>query len=110
MNERGLQQQVFEFLRLALPPEAVAFAVPNGDGKRTTMPGALSGIPDIGIIHQSRAIFIELKTERGAVRPSQRFVHTRLTLAGALVCTCRSLHDVETFLSQHMTLRARIAA
>ena len=95
MTERELQQSVFEFLRLAMPADAIAFAVPNGDGKMTTMPGALAGVPDICIVYRGRPIFIELKTQRGAVRPSQRFVHGRLTLAGALVHVCRSIDDVQ---------------
>lgn len=110
MTERALQQAVFEFLRLALPDGAVCFAVPNGDGRMTTMPGALSGVPDICILYRSRPIFIELKTATGAVRPKQRFVHDRLTLAGAAVTVCRSLGDVEQFLAMLMPLRARIAA
>lgn len=109
MTEQELQVQVFEFLRLALPPEAVAFAVPNGDRRMTTMPGALSGVPDICIIYKQRAVFIELKTIKGAVRLNQRHVHDRLTLAGALVAVCRSIDDVQSFLQQIIPLRARAA-
>ena len=110
MTERGLQQSVFEFLRLALPTDAVCFAVPNGDGRMTTMPGALPGVPDICVVFKGRAIFIELKTKTGAVRPSQRFIHDRLTLSGAVVTVCRSVEEVETFLSMLMPLRARVSA
>jgi hypothetical protein len=107
-GERGLQQAVFEFLRHALPEEAVCFAIPNGDGRMTTMPGTLAGMPDVGVLYRGRMIFIELKTEIGAVKPRQRFVHGRLTLAGAVVAVCRSLDEVDGFLSQLMPLRARI--
>jgi hypothetical protein len=110
MTERGLQSQVFEFLRLALPAEAVCFCIPNGDGRMTTAPGALSGVPDLQIVYKGRAIFIELKTKTGAIRPSQRWVHERLTLAGAVVVTLRSVEDVAVFLATIIPLRARIAA
>lgn len=110
MTERALQQQVFDFFRLALPTEACAFTVPNGDGRMTTAPGTLSGVPDILIIYRGRPIFIELKTAKGAVRPSQRFVHDKLVLAGAVVTVCRSLDDVHDFLATLMPLRARVNA
>ena len=110
MTERKLQAQVFEFLRLALPETATAFAIPNGDGRMTLAPGTLSGIPDLCIVYQGRPIFIELKTAKGAVRPSQRWVRDRLTLAGAVVTICRSVEAVEDFLAQHIPLKASLKA
>lgn len=110
MNERTLQSQVFDFLRIALPSDAVAFAVPNGDGKMTTMPGALAGVPDICVVYRGRPIFIELKTAKGSVRLNQTFTHNRLISAGAVVSVCRSVEAAEEFLSQLIPLRARIAA
>lgn len=110
MTERALQSQVFEFLRVALPPDAVAFAIPNGDGKVSTMPGVLPGFPDVGVLHDKRLHVIELKYKKGAVRLNQKHVHNRLTLAGAIVAVCRSVEEVEAFLSMTIPLRARIAA
>lgn len=110
MTERGLQQSIFDFLRIALPTDAVCFSVPNGDGRMTTMPGALPGVPDVCVVYKGRAIFIELKTKTGAVRLSQRHIHDRLTMAGAVVTVCRSVEDVATFLSMLMPLRARVSA
>lgn len=109
LPERALQAQVFVFLRLALPPDAVAFCVPNGDGKVTTAPGTLAGVPDIQIIYRGRPIFIELKAHAGRVSEHQAEVHTRLTGAGAVVAVCRSLEDVDGFLGQIVPLRARAA-
>lgn len=110
MNERGLQAQVFEFLRLALPSDAVAFAIPNGDRQQTTAPGTLTGVPDLCVVYKGRAIFIELKTKTGAVRPSQKWVHDKLTLAGAVVVTLRSVEAVADFLAPIIPLKARLAA
>ena len=110
MSERALQAAVFDFLRVALPSDAVCFCIPNGDGKVTTAPGTLSGVPDLCIIWKGRPIFIELKTAKGAVRASQKWVHDKLTLSGAVVVTLRSVEGVAEFLGSIIPLRARLAA
>lgn len=110
MTERALQASVFEFLRLALPADAICFCIPNGDGKVTLAPGALAGVPDVQIVYKGRAIFIELKTKTGAVRLNQKHVHDRLMLAGAVVVTLRSVEAVAEFLAPLIPLRCRIAA
>lgn len=110
MSERQLQAAVFDFLRVALPSDAMAFAIPMGDGKVTLAPGAVAGVPDICIIYKGRPIFIELKTKTGAVRASQKWVHDRLTLSGAVVVTLRSVEGVADFLANIIPLRARVAA
>lgn len=110
MSERALQTAVFDFLRLALPPDAFCHAIPNGDGRMTTAPGTVAGVPDLLVVYQGRAIYIELKTKTGAVRTSQRWVHDRLTSAGGVVTVCRSVEQVAEFLSLLIPLRARIAA
>lgn len=109
-SERDLQTQVFDFFALALPSDAVAFTIPNGDRAMTRAPGTLSGMPDIGIIYRGRIILIELKTAIGAVRPKQKFIHDRLKCSGATVTVCRSLTEVVDFLTPLMPLKARLAA
>lgn len=105
MKERELQTAVFEFLSLTLPPDCVAFCIPNGDGRMTRAPGALAGIPDICLIYRGRPIFIELKSSTGELRRHQSHVHDRLTLAGSVVALCRSVDDVEKFLKLVIPLR-----
>jgi hypothetical protein len=105
MKERNLQTAVFEFLSATLPPDCVAFCIPNGDGRMTRAPGALAGIPDICLIYRGRPIFIELKSSTGELRRHQRHVHDRLTLAGSVVAICRSVDDVERFLKMVIPLR-----
>lgn len=109
-SERSVQSCVVAFLLHALPSDAVLLAIPNGDGKVTTMPGTLVGAPDLLIIYRGRSIFIELKSETGIVRQSQREAHDRLTLAGAVVVTLRSVEAVADFLHPLIPLRARVAA
>jgi hypothetical protein len=105
-----LHSAVADFLRVALPRDAVFFTIPNGDGKMTTAPGALSGVPDLQIVYRGRPIFIELKTKTGRLSDAQRDVHMRLAAAGAVVAVCRSVVEVEEFLAMLIPLRARVAA
>ena len=59
------------------------------------------------IVHQGRAIFIELKAARKSATKHQRDIHAELTLSGALVATVRSLDDAYNFLSLIVKLRAK---
>ncbi len=110
MSERALQSAVFDFLSVALPRDAQAFTIPNGDGRMTTAPGTLPGVPDLCVIYRGKSIFIELKTKTGRLSDAQRDVHMRLAAAGAVVAVCRSVVEVEEFLAMLIPLRARIAA
>ena len=108
--ESDIQSAVFEFFAWALPPDAIAFAIPNGDGRATRMPGALPGMPDVGILYRGKLILIELKRRKGVTQKHQSDLHIRLTTAGAVVVVCRSVEAVSSFLAQIMPLRGRVAA
>lgn len=110
MSERALQAAVFDFLRVALPSDAVCFCIPNGDGKVTTAPGTLPGVPDVQVVYRGVAYFVELKTQFGRLSAEQREVHLRLAAAGAKTAVCRSVLEVEEYLSPLIPLRARVAA
>lgn len=114
--EETLQRSVAQFLDVALPDDAVWFAIPNGY-KRTKAEagiakamGQKAGIPDLCIIHEGNPIFIELKAKGGRVSPAQQHMQYDLTFAGAHATTCYSLQEVESYLTIFMTLRARAAA
>jgi hypothetical protein len=116
-EEDDLQRSVIQYLDLALGPDGVAYAIPNG-GKRSKKEaarmkglGVKAGIPDIGICFRGRALFIELKAPRGVVSQAQRDRCRELTYAGAAVCCCRSVPEVEAALREAcVPLRATVAA
>jgi hypothetical protein len=108
--ESDIQRAVFQFFAWALPPDAIAFAIPNGDGRATRMPGALAGMPDVGVLYRGRLFLIELKRRKGVTQQHQTDLHVRLTTAGAVVAVCRSVEAVQAFLAQVMPLRGRVAA
>jgi hypothetical protein len=114
--EDDLQRQVMAFLDVALPAEAVAFAVPNG-GKRHAREaarmkglGVKAGVPDLCVVYRGRAAFLELKAKRGVMSPAQKAMQKRLIYAGADVCLCKSVAEVEaSLLEAAIPLRARLS-
>jgi hypothetical protein len=116
-EEDDLQRAVMRFLDVALPADAVAFAIPNG-GKRHAREaarmkglGVRAGVPDLCVVAAGRPILIELKTKHGVVSAAQREMQRRLIYAGAAVCLCRSVAEVEaSLLEAAVHLRARVAA
>lgn len=116
-DEDDLQRAVMVFLDWSLPPDAIAFAIPNGgkrsarEASRMRAQGVKAGVPDICVIHRGRAAFIELKAKRGVMSPIQRDMTRRLVYCGAAVCLCRSVIEVELSLREAcIPLRARVAA
>lgn len=63
-------------------------------GKILSGLGMKKGVPDIILIHDSRAHFIELKSAKGVLSPAQREVHEALARAGCPVAVCRNIDDV----------------
>ena len=115
-EEELLQRSVMQYLIVALPPDAVAFAVPNGglrsprEAARMKGMGVTAGIPDIAIVFRSRALFIELKGSRGVMSVAQRSMANKLHYCGAAVMLCRSVDDVEAQLREAcVPLRASVS-
>jgi hypothetical protein len=117
MRERDLQAAVAMFLAHALPVDAVAHHSSN-EGKRGWQAqrdfkssGARAGWPDIEIMWQGRAYFIELKAPKKYPTPEQRAVHAQLKAAGCPVVTVRSLAEVEMTLRHWaIPVKGRVAA
>ena len=99
-SEASLQAQVAQFLRLALPSDAIFHHSP-GEGKRgwraqasLKASGFTPGWPDVEIVWSGRVYFLELKSVRGRLTPAQILCHERLRAAGAAVALVRSLGEV----------------
>lgn len=115
-DEDDLQRAVMVFLDWSLPPDAVAFAVPNGGkrGKREAARmrgmGVKAGIPDICVIHSGRVAFIELKARRGVMSPAQKDMTRRLVYCRTAVFMCKSVDEVDEALrTVGVQLRTRLA-
>jgi len=115
-DEETLQRSVMEFLRLALPADGVAFAIPNGgmrsprEAARMKGMGVTAGVADLLVVFRGRAIFIELKAKAGVMSAAQKEMTRRLVYCGAAVCLCRSVEEVEQSLREAcVPLRASVA-
>ncbi len=114
--EDDFHMAVAAYLDLALPPDAVWTTIEHGGkrGKREAgrlkAKGLTPGWPDILVIYRGRVICIELKSAKGVLSASQRALHPRLTLAGALVYTATRIEEVEGFLRATVPLRATTGA
>lgn len=97
--EQKLQRQVAEYLSWALVPPAWFTSIPAGGGgemrgRILRGTGYRAGTPDLLIVYDGRAYFLELKSAKGVLSEIQRETHAVLKRAGCCVAVCRSLDDV----------------
>lgn len=102
-----LQSGIVQFARWALPEDALQFAVPNGGlrSKRTAQilagQGVKAGIPDLFLMHDARALGIEVKIRNTYPSMVQKQMHHRLLRCGIDTVIVRSLDEwiaaVESF-------------
>lgn len=115
-EEESTHRAVWRYLQWALPPDACAYHPANGGKRhhkaaaRMSALGVVPGVPDLAIVWRGQALFVELKSAKGALSPEQRSFHRKLTYCGALVVTCRSLECVECALRElGMPLHATVS-
>ena len=101
--EHQIQVAICQYLDIR---KVVYFAIPNG-GKRNIIAatklkkeGVKSGVPDLCIIHEGQAFFLEVKrpttpgAAKGRLSPAQKEMIARLEEAGAEVKIVYSVADV----------------
>jgi hypothetical protein len=97
--EQSLHRAVAQYLSVALTPESWFSTIGHGGGGY--LRGAIlhgcglkSGVPDILIIHEGCAYFLELKAPKGALSKEQEEEFPRIAAAGARIMLARNLGDV----------------
>ena len=116
MTERDLHLAVVDYLSRALAGSAWYTTFPLGGGGKVRgaqlkRAGAKVGTPDILVIDDGRAHWIELKAPKGRVSAEQTSCHAELQRAGAAVGVARSIEDVEALLVRWLVpLRGRLRA
>ena len=97
--EAELQKAFYRWIMLTKRKSVVVFAVPNG-GYRSPVEasimkstGVVPGIPDMVMIHQGQAHFLELKASKGKLTPIQIMVGEDLIHSGAKYSVAYSLDE-----------------
>ena len=101
-EEHRIQNEI----RCAVSPYCTVFRVNVGEGRtvdgRYFTTGVPKGFSDLfGVRHKDgRAVFIEVKTKSGRVRPEQKKFITKMRECGALAGICRSAEDAVNLLTE----------
>lgn len=101
--EEDLQAAIAQYLAAVLAPPAWFTAIPAGGGgewhgKRKKRIGYRAGTPDMMILSDRLAFFLEVKTDSGRLSEAQRDTVERIKAAGCPVAVVRSIDDVAALL------------
>lgn len=118
VSEAQIHKSVADYLDAALPRSCFWTTFPAGGGGKVRgaqlkRRGLRAGVPDIMLIWQGQAWFIELKGPKGKLSPDQVATKGDIEDAGARVGLCRNVEEVERFLKHYVCvapLRASVAA
>lgn len=114
MSESAVQRQLLDWLAVACP-NAVVFAVPNGErrdkitGARLKAQGVLAGAPDLIVSNNGIIAFVEVKTDKG--RPSKAQIEFRDRCAEQRLpyAVVRGIGDLQAFLTD-IGIKTKVAA
>lgn len=119
-SEDDLQRQVILMFETKLLPDTLYHHSPNEGMRKVQFKmklksmGTRFGWPDLEIFapaHETvscknETLFVELKLKKGKLSPNQVLIRDSLVSAGFPWALCRSVEEVETFLGEHLKLRA----
>ncbi len=119
-SEDDLQRQVILMLKNRLLSNTLYHHSPNEGMRKVQFKmklksmGTRFGWPDLEIFapahetitSKNETLFVELKLNKGKLSPNQVSIRDSLISAGFPWALCRSVEEVETFLAEHLKLRA----
>ena len=122
VSEDDLHRQVILMLNNKLLPDTLYHHSPNEGMRKVQFKmklksmGTRFGWPDLEIFapphetvsSKNKTLFVELKLNKGKLSPNQISIRDSLVSAGFPWALCRSVEEVETFLGEHLKLRATI--
>jgi hypothetical protein len=95
--EQQIQRAVVQHLRARGRPGLVFFAVENGGYRRPIEAaimkslGVLPGVSDLVLLHDSKAYFLELKSDNGRLSEHQQAFLASVNAAGGYACAAYGL-------------------
>jgi hypothetical protein len=116
-SEYDFHRSVVHYLNRAVNAHDVIYFHPANGGyrfateaARLKLMGVVAGMPDLGLIHNGRCCWLELKARKGRITAAQAYCHQRLMEAGSPVSVCKTLEDVEAALVRAgIPIKARLS-
>lgn len=114
--EQTLQRAVVEHLRWRARPGVWWCHLANGgwrspiEAKIFKALGVVGGAPDLLIVINGRAYFLELKAPRGRISPAQHECHEALRKAGATVAVADNINEALELLERWEILRPNLSS
>lgn len=110
MSELSLHTSVARYLRLVLGDKFFWTTIPAGGGglvrgKQLKDKGYKAGVPDILLVKESRAYWIEIKVGKGTLSSKQKTLLPVLERNGMPTAVCRDIYEVEDVLKKWGFLR-----
>jgi hypothetical protein len=103
--EDQLQIAIVDYLTYVIQGPKLIHSIPN-EAKRSAARGGImkrmglvAGVADLVLIYDGRAHYIEVKTDKGVLRPAQSNFAIAAHSAGAAYSVVRSINDVERCLA-----------
>ena len=105
MSELSLHTSVARYLRLVLGDKFFWTTIPAGGGglvrgKQLKAKGYIAGVPDILLVKESRAYWIEIKVGKGTLSANQKTLLPILERHGMPTAICHDVYDVEGVLKK----------
>lgn len=108
-NEDLIQQKIViwyknEYQRFG---KGLIFSIPNGgtrnviEAKKLKATGMMAGVSDLIILHNSKTLFVELKTETGKQSDKQIEFEKRVTDLGYKYKLIRNLKEFQSWITSH---------
>lgn len=109
--EAAIQKAIVQHLKLRAAPGVFYFSIPNG-GWRSPVEAAIMkstgtrpGVPDLCLVHEGKAYFLELKSETGRVSEHQLKAIDDINEAGGFACVAYGLDAALQILTMWGLLR-----
>jgi hypothetical protein len=96
--ESQTQRNCVTWFRLQYP-QYLCFSIPNGGARNAREAGimkgegVLAGVSDLIIVAKNRILFVEMKTEKGKQRETQKRFQDKVESLGFVYFICRSFDD-----------------
>ena len=100
-QEHNLQVSIINYLRLN---KIFCFAVPNGgsrnarEGANLKKEGVMAGVSDLIILLPNKAIFVEIKTDKGRQQETQKLFEEKVKGLGFDYLVWRNIDDAIRFI------------